>query len=429
MPLHHGLHRGLQHSCRRARPRARARAAPYRRPAPAHRRAHGTAGPPAAATAAGCPRSPGSALQPLDLALRQCDERQIARRAAAGMPAPAPHCRTSAVKRAEPALAPDRAPAPHRAARGAKLQFAVSRGPSAPSRVSALISIRCASGIAGSPPPARIPASSGAIGQAGGPQSGAQRPGREPAQIVEAELRRRQARQAPAPSRRSDSAAARSPAPCRGTARNCSLMLFSARPSAAPARQRLLQIERARIKPHRIEAGEPAHRPGQVHAREADPPRGHDLRGPAAPHGRRTLTGDLAPDPAPRRQSATASASPVSSTSLMPPWNAAGTRVSSASVTEAGSVSVRCPAVPCVPRRIQPLRRQRKRRLAQHPAPERKLLRNRCVPRLRRKPLRPAPERRPPRQAARPPGPPPTARHAAARSGPRIRHDTPSTAR
>ena len=30
----------------------------------------------------------------------------------------------------------------------------------------------------------------------------------------------------------------------------------------------------------------------------------------------------------------------------MPPWNAAGTRVSSASVTAAGSVSVRCPAVP-----------------------------------------------------------------------------------
>ena len=81
---------------RRARPQAPAQAAPCRRPVPAHRRAHGTAAPPAAATAAGCPRSAGYAtLQPLDLALRQIDQRQIARasgrpRRAAPHAAPAP---------------------------------------------------------------------------------------------------------------------------------------------------------------------------------------------------------------------------------------------------------------------------------------------------------------------------------------------------
>ena len=83
----------------------------------------------------------------------------------------------------------------------------------------------------------------------------------------------------------------------------------------------------------------------------------------------------------------------------MPPWNAAGTRVSSASVTAAGNVSVRCPAVPKrVASRIEPLRRKQQRRLALHPAPERKLLRNAVGPRMRRQPLRPIPERRPPRR-------------------------------
>ena len=60
----------------------------------------------------------------------------------------------------------------------------------------------------------------------------------------------------------------------------------------------------------------------------------------------------------------------------MPPWNAAATRVSSACVTAAGSVSVRCPAVPAVSRTASsPLARQQQRRLAELAAPERKLLR------------------------------------------------------
>ena len=115
----------------RARPQAQARAAPYRRPAPARRRAHGTAAPPAAATAAGCPRSlPVAALQPLDLALRQIDQRQIARRAArprraARHAAPAPSApRNQLAARSRTAASPSSA--------GAKLQFAVSRGPVRP---------------------------------------------------------------------------------------------------------------------------------------------------------------------------------------------------------------------------------------------------------------------------------------------------------
>ena len=119
-----------------------------------------------------------------------------------------------------------------------------------------------------------------------------------------------------------------------------------------------------------------------------------------------------------RHQSATASASPVSSTSLMPPWNADGTRVSSAAVTAAGNVSVRCPAVPaCRAPDRAPRADQQQRRLAQHAAPERKLLGNARLPRMRRKPLRPAPERRAPRgsdtarpiaiAATPPPGPAP----------------------
>ena len=92
---------------------------------------------------------------------------------------------------------------------------------------------------------------------------GAVRSGREPAQIVEAELRR-----------------------CGPGKLHCGLFVqIAQQPVAQPLaghrpqllldglqrsaerrspRQRLLQIEQARIEPHRIEAGEPAHRSGQV---------------------------------------------------------------------------------------------------------------------------------------------------------------------
>ena len=54
--------------------------------------------------------------------------------------------------------------------------------------------------------------------------------------------------------------------------------------------------------------------------------------------------------PCRRRQSAIATARPVSSTSWMPQWNAAGTRVNNSAVTDAGSVSANCPAVPTTSR-------------------------------------------------------------------------------
>ena len=66
----------------------------------------------------------------------------------------------------------------------AKPKFATSLGPSAPSSVSASISIACANGIAGSLPEGRSSSPSGAADQ-----SPAVRVGKAP-QIVEAKLRR-----------------------------------------------------------------------------------------------------------------------------------------------------------------------------------------------------------------------------------------------
>ena len=83
----------------------------------------------------------------------------------------------------------------------------------------------------------------------------------------------------------------------------------------------------------------------------------------------------------------------------MPPWNAAGTRVSSASVTAGRQRQRQMPrrAKP-VASGIKPLRRDQQRRLALHAAPEWKLLSNALLLRMRRKPLRPVPERRPPQR-------------------------------
>ena len=77
-------------------PRAQAQAAPCRRPVPAHRRAHGTADPPAAATAAGCPRSADT--RPPAVRSRLASDRTSAR--SLGVRPPAPGCaawRASAV--------------------------------------------------------------------------------------------------------------------------------------------------------------------------------------------------------------------------------------------------------------------------------------------------------------------------------------------
>ena len=113
----------------------------------------------------------------------------------------------------------------------------------------------------------------------------------------------------------------------------------------------------------------------------------------------------------------------------MPPWNAAGTRVSSAPVTAAGSVSVRCPAVPLMSRSGSsapstsdsdgapsiPLQNESS---ATRP-PSRACAASRCA----------QPRNEVPRGASAGASPCAIASHAAARSGTRIRHDTPSTAR
>ena len=59
MALDQRLRRRFERRPRPAALAAPAPVAPYRRPAPAHHKAHGTAAPPAAATAAGCPRAAG----------------------------------------------------------------------------------------------------------------------------------------------------------------------------------------------------------------------------------------------------------------------------------------------------------------------------------------------------------------------------------
>ena len=98
-------------------------------------------------------------LQPLDLGLRQRNQRQVARRPPAGaslrgVPTSAVSARNQVAARSRTAASPISA--------GAKLSRAESRGPSAPSSVSALISSGCASGIAGSPPPAPTSSPAGA---------------------------------------------------------------------------------------------------------------------------------------------------------------------------------------------------------------------------------------------------------------------------
>ena len=105
------------------------------------------------------------------------------------------------------------------------------------------------------------------------------------------------------------------------------------------------------------------------------------------------------------------------------------TRVSSAPVSADGNVRVQMPGGAAdIARRIEHTLVERRCGLAQHLAPERKLFRYLHLLRMPHKPLRPIPERSPARRqrslsAIR------IAAHAAARSGTRIRHDTPSTER
>ena len=84
----------------------------------------------------------------------------------------------------------------------------------------------------------------------------------------------------------------------------------------------------------------------------------------------------------------------------MPPWNAAGTRVSSASRHRSRQRQRQMPGrAQRVARRIEPLLRPAAATAARCiPLQNESSCATLCVPRMRRKPLRPAPERRPPRR-------------------------------
>ena len=106
----------------------------------------------------------------------------------------------------------------------------------------------------------------------------------------------------------------------------------------------------------------------------------------------------------------------------MPPWNAAGTRVSSASVTEAGSVSVRWPAVPFTSRDASsrpsesssegPPSRSRQKAISEASAASRARAESRCaqcrndVPRARQRHRAAARHRLPRRRKVGPENPP-----------------------
>jgi hypothetical protein len=98
--------------------------------------------------------------------LRSSDTHSPAARSRPGSDRPAPDRSASARRRRERRMRvsavsagtrsrPDRGPPASSSSAPAQVQFATSRGPFASSKVSALISIRCASGSAGSPPPRR----------------------------------------------------------------------------------------------------------------------------------------------------------------------------------------------------------------------------------------------------------------------------------
>ena len=118
----------------------------------------------------------------------------------------------------------------------------------------------------------------------------------------------------------------------------------------------------------------------------------------------------------------------------MPPWNAAGTRVSSGSVTAAGSVSVRCPAVPfTVPQGIElscPSRPDASRSDGPSSMPRQNDSSDTTLASCARARRRAAQVRNDVVRAGSDTAwPSAEACHAAARSGTRIRHDTPSTAK
>src|SRR5262249_28335205 len=146
----------------------------------------------------------------------------------------------------------------------AQLQFAVSLAPCASSSVSALTSSACASGIAGSPAPSRKPSAAAPQPQALGRTPPVRRRRRRKApEVVEAQLRRCKARKR---RRRLRVQVTQQPIaePVVGQCPQLLLDRLQRAPERRTARQRLLQIERTGIQPHREQAGKPAHRARKV---------------------------------------------------------------------------------------------------------------------------------------------------------------------
>ena len=159
-------------------------------------------------------------------------------------------------------------------------------------------------------------------------------------------------------------------------------------PERRPARQRLVEIERPRIEPHREQAGEPAHRARQVHVRE------HLLAAVSLEIEQQRmarLAGAAATPPAPVRHRQ---------------HQAGQQHVVDAAMERRRHTRQQCPGdrgrqcegelpggTADVASAIERTLDQRKRRLTQHPGPERKLFHPRWLLCVRREPLRPAPER------------------------------------
>ncbi|CAM5355394.1 hypothetical protein SGLAM104S_01432 [Streptomyces glaucescens] len=121
--------------------------------------------------------------------------------------------------------------------------------------------------------------------------------------------------------------------PLSGTARSCSLTSFSAAPAAAPP---------ANASARSVVTGS-----SRTGYRLVNQPTVRDRSAPPTVSSSRPCPSRsirAVPDALPR-QRAQASANAASSTSLTSARNAAGTRVSTCSVTSTGSVTVRCSAV------------------------------------------------------------------------------------
>ena len=231
---------------------------------------------------------------------------------------------------------------------------------------------------------------------------------------------RAQSPQARPPSHRSDSAAAHSQVPC-GQRPQLLLDRLQRTPSAAPPDTAAARSTPP-IQPNRIKAGEPANRPRQVDARETDLLAAVTLKVQQHRCGRRR---GRAAAPAPvRNRNRKPTQQHVIDAAIKRRRHPRQQRLGD----RASQPQRQMPRRPAASRTASSRSCRAAAKARSAAAPERQLRRHRGVRRMRREPLRPAAQRRAAggSDAARPAA---TACHAAARSGTRIRHDTPSTAR